>query len=81
MPWTETSLSTSTISHDEEDHHEDRASSDSEMEVEKEFTEEKAEEIFDNFVIALPHDVCRMMAVILVESFKKRQKMQVVDTA
>lgn len=79
-PSTETPTSTSTIPHDE-DHTEDSASSDSEMEVEEEFTEEKAQEIFDDFVVALPRDVRRMMAVILMESFKKRQKMRVVDAA
>ena len=53
------------------DHHSD----------DEDFTEEKAQEIFDDFIVALPRDTRRMMAVLLMESFKKRQKMQVMDAA
>ena len=38
-------------------------------------------EVFDNFVLSLPVDDRCMLAVLLMESFRKRQKMQVVDEA
>ena len=52
---------------EERDCPENSDSSESDMEIEEEFTEERAQEIFDNFVVALPHDVRRMLAVILIE--------------
>lgn len=63
---------------EEEDRPDNSDSSGSDMEIEEEFTEERAQEIFDDFVVALPRDVRRMLAVILMESFKK---MQVVAAA
>ena len=70
----------STASPHDEDPLEEYESSDSDSDAE-DFTEEKAQEIFDDFIVALPRDTRRMMAVLLMESFKKRQKMQVVDAA
>ena len=49
-------------------------SSESDMEIEEEFTEERAQEIFDNFVMALPRDVRRMLAVILIELSRRGRK-------
>ena len=40
-----------------------------------------AQEIFDNIIVALSRDTRRLLAVILNESFKKRQKMQIMDAA
>ena len=59
----------------------DSNSDDSDMDVNVEFNEERAQEIFDDFIVVLPRDVRRMLSVILMESFKKKQKMQVVSAA
>ena len=40
------------------------------------FTDEKAQEILDNFIVALPLEDRRMLAVVLTENFIKRQKMR-----
>ena len=45
------------------------------------FDGDAAQEVFDDFVLSLPLDDRRMLAVLLMESFRKRQKMQVVDAA
>lgn len=49
--------------------------------AEDDFDDDKAQEIFDDFILALPLDDRRLLAVVLMESFRKRQKMQVVDAA
>ena len=71
---------TTTSSPPEEDPLEESEGSDGDSDGE-DFTEEKAQEIFDDFIVALPRDTRRMMAVLLMESFKKRQKMSVMDAA
>ena len=70
----------STISPHDEDSLEEHESSDGESDFE-DFTEEKAQKIFNDSVITLPRDIHHVMAVVLMESLKKQQKMQVVDAA
>ena len=45
------------------------------------FDDERAQEKFDDFVLSLPIDDRHMLAVLLMESFRTRQKMRVVDAA
>ena len=45
------------------------------------FDGDAAQDVFDDFVLSLPLDDRRMLAVLLMESFINRQKMQVVDAA
>lgn len=52
-----------------------------ESDVEGEFDEHKAQKIFDDYMVSLPLDQRRMLGVILMESFKTRQKMNVKDAA
>ena len=42
------------------------------------FDGDAAQDVFDDFVLSLPLDDRRMLAVLLMESFKNRQNMQVV---
>ena len=74
------STGASTSSPAEEDPLEECESGDGDFDDE-DFTDEKAQEIFDNIIVALPRDTRRLLAVILMESFKKCQKMQVMDAA
>ena len=53
----------------------------SESDEEGEFDQQKAQEIFDDFVLSLPLEQRRLLGVILMESFKSRQKMNVKDAA
>ena len=45
------------------------------------FDGDAAQEVFDDVILCLPLDDRRMLAVLLTESFKTRQKMGVVDAA
>ena len=45
------------------------------------FDDDAAQDVFDDFVLSLPLDDRRMLAVLLMESFMNQQKMQVVDAA
>ena len=45
------------------------------------FDGDAAQKVFDDFILCLPLDDRRMLAVLLTESFKTRQKMGVVDAA
>ena len=45
------------------------------------FDGDAAQEVFDDFILCLPLDDRRMLAVLLTESFRTRQKMGVVDAA
>ena len=45
------------------------------------FDDERAQDLFDDFVLSLPIDDRRMLAVLLMESFRTRQKVRVVDAA
>ena len=45
------------------------------------FDGDATQDVFDDFVLSLPLDDRRMLAVLLMESFMNRQKMQVVDAA
>ena len=38
-----------------------------------------AQEVFDDFILCVPLDDRRMLAVLLTESFKTRQKLGIVD--
>lgn len=53
----------------------------SESNEESAFDEQKVQEIFDDYMVSLPLDQCRMLGVILMESFMSRQKMKVKDAA
>ena len=53
----------------------------SDSEEEAEFTQEKAQEIFDEWMVSMRLDQRRMLAVILIESFKTRQRMNVKEAA
>ena len=53
----------------------------SESEEEAQFDDERAQEIFDEWMVSLRLDQHRMLAVILMESFKNRQGMKVKDSA
>ena len=44
-------------------------------------TSERRRRFFDDYVVSLSLDQCRMLGVILMESFKSRQKMNVKDAA
>lgn len=58
--------------------------SDSEYESEPEegeFDDDKAQSIFDDFMVALPLYYRRMLAVVLMESFRKRQQMNIKEAA
>ena len=50
--------STKTVPEEEEDRPGHSSSGKSDMEIDEVFTEERAQDIFDDFVIALPRDVC-----------------------
>ena len=55
---------------------------DSEYEIDaRTFDGDAAQEVFDDVILCLPLDDRRMLAVLLTESFKTRQKMGVVDAA
>ena len=45
------------------------------------FDDDAAQEVFDDFILSLPLDNRRMLAMLLMESFRKRQQMKVVDAA
>ena len=57
----------------------DNDSSDSEED--EEFSGERAQEIFDEWILSLRLDQRRMLSVILMESFKNRQNMNTKDAA
>ena len=54
---------------------------DSESEEEVQFDDERAQEICDEWMVSLRLDQRRVLAVILMESFKNRQGMKVKDAA
>ena len=45
------------------------------------FDADKAQEIFDDFMVALPIDSRKMLAVLLMENFQKRQNMSIMNSA
>ena len=45
------------------------------------FGEEQAQEVFDDFMVSLPSLQRKTLAVLLMQSFKMRQKMATVDAA
>ena len=53
----------------------------SESDEEGVFDQQRAQEIFDDYMLSLPLELRRMLGVILMESFKTRQKMNVKDAA
>ena len=53
----------------------------SESDEEGVFNQQRAQETFDDFVLSLPLELRWMLGVILMESFKTRQKMNVKDAA
>ena len=53
----------------------------SEGEEEEEFDQQRAQEIFDDWMVSLRLDQRRMLAVIVMKSFKCRQRMNVKDAA
>ena len=45
------------------------------------FDDDRAQDVFDEFILRLPLDHRRMLAVLLAESFRTRQWMGIVDAA
>ena len=45
------------------------------------FDDDAAQEVFDDFILCLPIDDRRMLAMLLTEGFRRRQKMGIVDAA
>ena len=45
------------------------------------FDDERAQDVFDQFILSLPVDHRRMLAVLLAESFRTRQGMGVLDAS
>ncbi len=54
---------------------------DSSTDEESEFGEEQAQELFDNFMVSLPLLQRKTLAVLLMHSFRVRQKMSVTGAA
>ena len=66
---------------EKESESENERGSDDSSSDEEEFTDERAQESFDKFVVSLPSVQRKTLAVLLMHSFATRQKMKMTDAA